>query len=79
MTVIREITHTKQWIEQVIIGLNFCPFAKKEFINKTIHYHASDEEQLKSALLTLLSQCQYLQEQPAIETSLLIFSEWTKV
>ena len=34
MTTIPEIEHTKQWLEQVIIGLNFCPFAKKEFVNQ---------------------------------------------
>ena len=35
------ITKTKQWLETIVIGLNFCPFAKKEFVNNTIRYHKS--------------------------------------
>lgn len=68
-----EIEQTKQWLEQVIIGLNFCPFAKKEFVNQTIHYYCSDKVQLKSALVEFLSQCHYLNDNPNIETSLLIY------
>lgn len=75
MTTIPEIEQTKQWLEQVIIGLNFCPFAKKEFVNQTIHYHVSDEEQLKSAVKELLSHCNYLRDNPEIETSLLIYQQ----
>ena len=57
MTTKIEIEQTKQWLEQVIIGLNFCPFAKKEFVNQTIHYHLSDKEQIKAAIKELLLQC----------------------
>ncbi|MBA6289608.1 DUF1415 domain-containing protein [Colwellia sp. MB3u-4] len=70
-----EVDQTKQWLEQVIIGLNFCPFAKKEFVNQTIHYFTSDKEQLKSALVEFLSQCHYLHDNPEIETSLLIYNQ----
>lgn len=68
-----EITQTKQWLEQVIIGLNFCPFAKKEFVNNTIHYHLSSQEQVQKALEELHQQCQYLVDNEQIETSLLIY------
>jgi hypothetical protein len=70
-----EIKATKQWIDEVIIGLNFCPFAKKEFTNNTIFYHSTDTEQLKSALIILLEQCTYLNDTTEVETSLIIFSE----
>ncbi|SEL46826.1 hypothetical protein SAMN05216262_11197 [Colwellia chukchiensis] len=75
MSKITEITETKLWLEQVIIELNFCPFAKKEFVNQTIHYHVSAAEQLKPALVELLSQCHYLHQHPNIETSLLIYGQ----
>jgi len=75
MAIEPEIEQTKQWLEQVIIALNFCPFAKKEFVNQTIHYHLSVEEQLKLALVELLSQCHYLNKHPEIETSLLIYRQ----
>jgi hypothetical protein len=75
MTQVDEIEQTKQWLEQVIIGLNFCPFAKKEFVNQTIHYHASDKAQLKPALVEFLAQCHFLSDNPEIETSLLIYNQ----
>lgn len=75
MTKIIEIEQTKQWLEQVIIGLNFCPFAKKEFVNQTIHYHLSEQEQLKVALTELLRQLEYLRDNPETETSLLIYNQ----
>ena len=44
------IEATKQWLDEIIIELNFCPFAKKEFVNNTIHYHVSQQTQVKKAL-----------------------------
>lgn len=70
-----EVNATKDWINQIIIGLNFCPFAKKEFVNNTIHYHKSDIEQLKPALHEFVEQCHYLQAHEGIETTLIIFSD----
>jgi len=70
-----EIDATKQWLEEVIIRLNFCPFAKKEFVNNTIYYHKSKAEQVKPALNEFVEQCHYLQKHDDIETTLIIFTE----
>jgi hypothetical protein len=70
-----EVDATKQWLDEIIIGLNFCPFAKKEFVNNTICYHKSEAVQIKPALNTLIEQCHYLQDHKEIETTLLIFTE----
>lgn len=70
-----EVSATKQWLEEVIIGLNFCPFAKKEFVNNTIRYYNSAEDQIKPALETLIEQCHYLQQNENVETTLIIYSE----
>lgn len=69
------ILATKQWLKDIIIGLNFCPFAKKEFVNNTICYHESRAEQVKVALHELIEQCQYLQAHDEIETTLIVYSE----
>lgn len=68
------ISQTKQWLDEVVIGLNFCPFAKKEFVNNTIHYEVSGQGQIDKALEDFVLQCEYLAAQPDIETSLLIFT-----
>ncbi len=69
------INATKQWLDEIIIGLNFCPFAKKEFVNNTIRYHESKAEQVKPALHELIEQCRYLQAHDEIETTLIIYSD----
>ncbi|WDD97273.1 DUF1415 domain-containing protein [Thalassomonas actiniarum] len=68
------IEQTKQWLAEIVIGLNFCPFAKKEFVNDTIHYHVSSAGRIEPALEALMAQCQYLSEHDELETSLVIFS-----
>jgi len=68
------ISATKQWLEEIIIGLNFCPFAKKEFVNNTICYHESTIEQVKPALHELIEQCRYLQTHDELETTLIIYN-----
>lgn len=73
-----EITHTREWIKEIIIGLNFCPFAKKELVNDTIHYYVSPQKKLKPALTEIIEQCDYLQKNSTIETSLVIFDEGFK-
>lgn len=65
---------TKQWLDEIIIGLNFCPFAKKEFVNNTIVYHQSNAEQVKPALHELIEQCRYLQAHDELETTLIIYN-----
>lgn len=64
---------TQEWLKDIIIGLNFCPFAKKEWVNNTIDYHVSVEVKLQKALEELHEQCEKLANEPAIETSLLIY------
>ncbi len=68
------VSATKQWLNEIIIGLNFCPFAKKEFVNNTIHYHLSQTEQVKAALHEFIEQCRYLQAHDELETTLIIYS-----
>jgi hypothetical protein len=70
-----EILATKEWIDSIIIGLNICPFAKKEFVNNTIHYQLSKNDQVKKALQEIVEQCQYLQNHQKIETTLIIYSD----
>ncbi|RHW76994.1 DUF1415 domain-containing protein [Colwellia sp. RSH04] len=69
------ISATKDWLEQVIIGLNFCPFAKKEFVQQTIYYYVSDKTKSKMALVEMLNQFQYLQAHNELETTLVIYPQ----
>lgn len=64
---------TKNWIEKVVIGLNFCPFAKREVLRDSIRYVVSDKTDLKQVLLELIEELKHLDEQPSTETTLLIY------
>ncbi len=69
---------TQQWLEKIIVANNFCPFAKKEMVNDRIHYYATEHHKISKVLDDLVVQCDYLQQQPAIETTLIIFSKGFK-
>jgi len=73
-----EIKRTQLWLEQVIVGFNICPFAKKELVNNTIHYHLSSNRKVKFALEELIDQCCYLTDHSEVETSLLVYNEGFK-
>lgn len=67
-----------RWIEDIIIGLNLCPFAKKPFIANQIHLHWAVTNKLALVAEEVLSACQQLDENPDIETTLVIFPESLK-
>lgn len=71
--VTNEVLATKEWLDEIVIGLNICPFAKKEFVNNTIHYHLSKTERVKTALHEFIEQCRYLQNHEELETTLIIY------
>lgn len=67
------IERTKNWIREIVIGLNFCPFARKPFKDELILYKVEDTSDRSIALESLIETCNYLEENPAMETALLIF------
>lgn len=63
---------TRNWVETVVVGLNFCPFAKRELVNGSVRFtvcEATDEEQL---LQYLQHELQRLDNEPDLATTLLI-------
>lgn len=66
---------TKNWVSQVIVGYNFCPFAKKEVVNNTINYVDSQTTTHEDAVIEMLSLIQAMRENDDIETCLQIFSK----
>ena len=66
------ISATKHWLEKIIIGFNFCPFAKKEFVNHSIHYEVVDDSNTEEQLMSLTHEFTRLDEHPDVETTLFI-------
>ncbi len=67
------ITETKNWIQNVVIGCNFCPFAAKEMNNNSIKYIIDTNENIDQQLEILINEATFLQYNPSIETTLLIY------
>ncbi|HOY04229.1 MAG TPA: DUF1415 domain-containing protein [Saprospiraceae bacterium] len=67
------IAQTTQWINSVVIGCNFCPFASRAMLRKSIRYMVLPEATLESALAAVVEELHYLDRMEDIETTLVIF------
>jgi len=62
----------RRWVENLVVGLNLCPFAGRELVRDRVRFvvtEATTEEQLLAALETELL---LLNDDAAVETTLLI-------
>lgn len=67
------IEQTKKWINDVVIGCNFCPFAAKAVKQQTIHYQVENSADSIICLDAFLNEAIRLDNEPNIETVFLIF------
>jgi hypothetical protein len=70
----RVIAQTKKWIEDVVVGCNFCPFAAKEVKRGSIRYVVAANSSKEKILEELRQVFLQMDFDKNIETSLLIFS-----
>lgn len=66
------INATRQWVEDVVVGYNLCPFAKRELVRNRVRFVVSEAETEDELLQALHSELQRLEDEPEIETTLLI-------
>jgi hypothetical protein len=69
-----QIKAVQQWLEQVVIGLNLCPFASKPYRDNQVRIQVCDSDNELSLLETLQAELTLIDESPAseIETTLLL-------
>ena len=67
------IDRTKKWIIDVVIGCNFCPFAANVVKQQTIFYKVDENTDVKTCLASFVQEMERLDNDPTIETILLIF------
>ena len=68
------INSVRRWVEDFVVGMNLCPFAKRELLNNRIRFvttRAVTEEQL---MMSLEDELELLNNDSSIETTLLIHS-----
>lgn len=64
------VTH---WLNEFIVGLNLCPFAKKPLVNGQVRLTCITEKKRASILEKFLVELNFLDNNKATDTSLLIF------
>ena len=69
------VADTRHWLEQAVIGLNLCPFAKATYTKELVHYAVSGALTEDEALQAVHDELVALAELPMDEreTSLLLF------
>jgi uncharacterized protein len=63
---------TENWVRNVVVGLNFCPFARRELDNSRVRFVVTDSAKRKEVLESFLDECQLLDADASIETTLII-------
>ena len=71
-TVVADVRH---WLEQAVIGLNLCPFAKATYVKEQVHYAVCGAQTEDEALQAVHDELIALMETPMDEreTTLMIF------
>ena len=67
------IEQTNKWIKSVVIDCNFCPFAAKALLQKSIRYHVNENSNLEEALMSLQEEVMFLEANKEYETGFIIF------
>ncbi len=70
-----EVQLVHKWITEVVVGLNFCPFAARPLKTGKIHFSINKGATLKSALETFAEVCSMLDENDEMETAIVILPE----
>jgi hypothetical protein len=69
------IDTTQNWLKTIIIAYGICPFAKHELDRGSIRFVASHDTEIESCLLNLMLECDRLNIDSSIETTLLIYDK----
>jgi hypothetical protein len=72
------LEQTKNWINRVVIGCNFCPFAAQVVKKQTVFYKVETATETTISLEAFLQEVIRLDDDCTIETSFLIFSNGYK-
>jgi hypothetical protein len=63
------------WLKSVIIEYGICPFAKRELDRGSIYFSVNHDTDVEKCLLHLMLECDRLDTEPDIETTLLIYAD----
>ncbi len=66
------IQATKNWLEKIVIGFNFCSVARRVWLQDKVAYKVCLSREVLAIIDELAAACKELEQHPEIETTLLI-------
>ncbi len=73
------LEQVQSWLETVIIGFNLCPFAKEPYENGRVRLIIYNSKDLVNGFESFQKEIQYLKAHPEIDTTLVIYPEFTNI
>ncbi|KYP15044.1 DUF1415 domain-containing protein [Flavihumibacter sp. CACIAM 22H1] len=69
------IQQTRQWIQNVVIDCNFCPFAAREMERNSVYFELAASSAAADILLQFFTLMEKMEEDSRIETAFLLLPE----
>ncbi len=66
------IAAVRQWVETLIVGINLCPFAKRELAKNRVRFIVTEATTDDELMTALQAELEFLDSDPSVETTLLI-------
>jgi len=70
----KTIRPVRRWVETLVVGMNLCPFAKREMVNNRVRFATTTSITQEQLLTALQAELELLNTDPSVETTLLIHS-----
>ncbi len=74
VTAAQVLQATRDWLLEAVIGLNLCPFARRELETGRLHVEICEHTDTVALMQAFASELARLEEDSAVETTLLVFS-----
>jgi hypothetical protein len=68
----KTVRPVRQWVETMVVGMNLCPFAKRELVNNKVRFVTTTSTTEEQLLIALQAELELLNTDPLVETTLLI-------
>ncbi|MFT4729560.1 MAG: hypothetical protein ACI9UN_004078 [Granulosicoccus sp.] len=66
------VRSVRQWVETLVVGMNLCPFAKRELVKSRVRFATTTSTTEEQLLMALQTELELLNADPSVETTLLI-------
>lgn len=68
----KTVQPVRQWVETLVVGMNLCPFAKREMVKNRVRFATTTSTTEEQLLIALQAELKLLNTDPSVETTLLI-------